>query len=299
MSDEKQRGCPACHNLKSIELGEKNGFRMLGCKNCGSIYSSHLPMGEEAEDYDEYYTEANLQVPAFIAKILDGIIEGFSPYSSTGRLLDVGFGSANLMQVARDKGWQAFGAEVSKPAVEHAKKLGFTDVFHGELSEAKYPDNYFDVITASEIIEHCPQPEILLNEVIRILRPGGLFWATTPSAKGLSYQLTGLDWTTICPPEHLQLFSKKGVRLVLEKAGFSRLDIQTLGFNPLEVVNTYRNRLGKKTEAEKIDFNRVETGYALNESLTKSPSRQKVKNLLNGTLNVLSIGDSLKIKAVK
>jgi SAM-dependent methyltransferase len=298
MADEKQRGCPACQNLKSTELGEKNGFRMLGCKSCGSIYSSHLPIGGEAENYDEYYTEENLRVPPFIHKILEGITDDFAPYRSNGRLLDVGFGSAILMQVARDKGWQTTGAEVSKPAIEHAENLGF-NVFHGELSEAKYPDDHFDVITASEIIEHCPQPEILISEVIRILRPGGLFWATTPSAKGLSYHLTGLDWSIIHPPEHLQLFSKKGVRLILENAGFSHSTIQTFGFNPMEAANTCRRRFGSGDGGEIVDFDRVGTGYALNESLTKDGARQKIKNLLNGALNFLSIGDSLKIKAVK
>lgn len=298
MADKKQRGCPACKDNKSNELGEKNGFQMLRCKGCCSIYSSYLPIGEEAENYDEYYTEANLKVPAFIRKILEGIIEDFSKFSLTGRLLDIGFGSANLMQVAQDKKWQTFGVEVSKPAIEHARKLGF-EVFHGELSEAKYPDDYFDVITASEIIEHCPQPEILLSEVIRILRPGGLFWATTPSAKGLSYKLTGLDWTTICPPEHLQLFSEKGVSEMLKRAGFAQSKIKTYGFNPLEVADTFRNRLKINKKSNTEVFNRVETGYILNESLTKNPARQKIKNLLNESLNFLSVGDSLKIKAVK
>ena len=298
MTDNNRRGCPACHDLKGVELGEKNNFLMLNCKNCRSIYSSHLPTGAESENYDDYYTEENLQVPDFIRKRLGEIIDDFKPYFSGGRLLDIGFGSAILMQVARDKGWQAAGGEGSAPAIEHAEKLGF-EVFHGELSEAKYADDYFDVITASEIIEHCPQPEILLDEVMRILRPGGLFWATTPSAKSLSYHLTGLEWTTICPPEHLQLFSKKGIRLMLGKAGFSSFTIQTFGFNPLEVTDTFRRRLGKNNGAKEAGFNRVATSYELNESLTKNPARQKIKNLLNGTLNFFSVGDSLKIKAVK
>ena len=284
MADKNQRDCPACHGSKSAELGEKNNFLMLNCKNCRSIYSSYLPIGEETENYDDYYTEENLQVPAFIRKILGEIIEGFSPYNTSGKMLDIGFGSAILMQVARDKGWHPLGVEVSAPAIRHAEKLGF-EVFHGELSEAKYADDYFDVITASEIIEHCPEPEILLNEVMRILRPGGLFWATTPSAKSLSYHLTGLEWTTICPPEHLQLFSKKGIRLMLEKAGFSSFNIQTFGFNPLEVADTFRRRLGKNDEKKEAGFNRVATSYELNESLTKNPARQKIKNLLNRTLN--------------
>lgn len=298
MIKEKHRPCPACHKSQAKRLGEKNGFLMYVCQNCRSIYSSNLPAFEESENYDEYYTKGNLKVPEFILKRLDEIIEDFRPYFTSGRLLDIGFGAATLLQVAAGKGWQTFGAEVSKPAIEHARRLGF-EVFHGELQQANYPENHFDVITASEIIEHCPQPEILLDEVFRILRPGGLFWATTPSAKGLSYQLTGLDWTTISPPEHLQLFSKKGVCRMLKKSGFSHFNVQTFGFNPLEVINTYNNRLNKGSGKRTNSFDRVETSYSLNESLTKSPVRKKVKSVLNGTLNFLSLGDSLKIKAIK
>lgn len=295
---KKERSCPACHNSDNKTLGSKNGFLLLSCRGCRSLYSSDLPVGVETEDYDEYYTEKNLQVPEFIYKRLDQIIGGFRPFFTNGRLLDIGFGAATLMEVAEKKGWEVYGIEVSKPAVDHAEKLGFT-VFHGELQDAEFPDDYFDVVTASEIIEHCPQPEILLNEVFRILRPGGLFWATTPSARGLSYQLTGLDWTTICPPEHLQLFSKKGVGLMLDEAGFSAFEIQTLGFNPFEIIDTYRKRLKRKGAEEEVSFNRVETAYDLNEQLTRDPIRQKIKNLLNGTLNIFGVGDSIKIKAVK
>lgn len=297
MNDKKRRTCPACHYPQNARLGEKNGFYMLVCKNCHSIYSSYLPKGVEAEDYDAYYTEENLKIPPFILERLNDIIQSFKPYFQNGRLLDVGFGAGSIMEVAQDIGWQVKGVEVSRPAIEHARRLGF-EVFHGELSEAKYPDNSFDVVTASEIIEHCPQPEIMLDEIMRILRPGGLFWATTPSANGLSYQLIGLDWTIICPPEHLQLFSKKGVKIMFNKAGFSQLEIKTFGFNPLEVTDNFRRRL-QKTDSKKEEFNRVCTGYALNESLTKSPVRKTIKNLLNGTLDFLSVGDSLKIRAVK
>ena len=86
---------------------------------------------------------------------------------------------------------------------------------------------------------------------------------------------------------------------MLKKAGFSHSKIQTFGFNPMETANTFRRRFSRKNGDEKADFDRVGTGYTLNESLTKNSARQKIKNLLNGTLNVLSVGDSLKIKAVK
>ena len=291
MTNAEHRNCPSCESGKANIAGEKHGFQIVVCSDCRTIFTERLPVFAEAENYDEYYTEANLQVPEVISKRVGEIIDGFAPYRQTNRLLDVGFGAGTILQIAQEKSWDAFGVEVSKPAVEQAEKSGFS-VFHGELGAANYPDHYFDVITASEIVEHLPEPQKLFNEVARILRPGGLFWATTPSAHSLSYRLMGVKWSVVCPPEHIQLFSQKGITKMLKNAGFSQIKLQTHGINPMEIAKYYRPQ---DDRGEKFDH--VETGYKLNESLTKSPTRQKVKDLLNGTLNVLKAGDCLKIFA--
>lgn len=295
MNQDNQRPCPACKNSKGKKIGIKNSFEMVVCLNCQTIYTAHLPSLTESENYDEYYSELNLSVPEFVTKRIEETVEDFSKFRQTNRLLDIGFGSGIILQVASKQDWDTFGTEVSKPAINQAKQLGF-EVFHGELVEAEYPDNYFDVVAASEILEHLHEPQTLLNEVARILRPGGLFWATTPFAKGLSYRLIGTEWSVISPPEHVQLFSKKGMYEMLSKSGFSSVELKTYGFNPMEVMNTYKSKFSRKRNVD-TEFNRVETGYQLNESLTKSPARQKVKDALNGTLNRFRIGDSLKIFA--
>jgi len=143
------------------------------------------------------------------------------------------------------------------------------------------------VVTASEIIEHCPDPQILLTEVYRILRPGGLFWGTTPAANGLSFRLLGLKWSVMAPPEHLQLFSSKGMKRLLKETGFSRFNIAMHGFNPSELFTP-------KTGDE-----RVAAGYQLNEQLTSTPGRTRIKSAINFGLNITRLGDSLKIRAVK
>jgi hypothetical protein len=104
----------------------------------------------------------------------------------------------------------------------------------------------------------------------------------------------GVEWSTVFPPEHIQLFSKKGMRKMLEKAGFSNIELHTHGTNPMEIINYFR--------APKIEggqFNRVETGYELNENLESSWHKKKIKNFLNGALDVMQMGDSLKIYAQK
>jgi SAM-dependent methyltransferase len=251
-----------------------------------------VPAAGQSEDYDAYYSESNLSVPEFIRARLREIIDGFGPYRRSNRLLDIGFGAGTMLETAREMKWDVAGLEVSKPAVDYARKQGF-EVFRGSLSEANYPDGHFDVVTSSEILEHLPDPNGDLREIARILRPGGLLWATTPSATGLSFRLMKLNWTVLSPPEHIQLYSKNGVRLMLRKAGFAAVRLRTAGLNPMEIVNHFRN--GNKPAA--TGFDRVEAAYQLNESLTRSPARKLLKKGLNASLNIFGLGDSLKIYA--
>ncbi|MGB7067964.1 MAG: class I SAM-dependent methyltransferase [Pyrinomonadaceae bacterium] len=290
---QRRTACPACHFFDSISAGTKNGFDILVCRKCRSIYTGHLPLLHEAENYDEYYNEANLTVPAFVLERVREIINGFSDFRQSNRLLDIGFGAGTILEIASEIGWQPFGLEVSKPAIEQARTKGF-QVFHGSLSEAAYPDSYFDVVTASEILEHLPDPEKDLREIARILRPGGLLWATTPSACSASFRVLGLDWSILCPPEHIQLYSKTGASLMLKKAGFSKTMFKTYGLNPAEIVNHF----GRRSCNGKV-FDRVGTGYALNETMTKGPFRKRIKGILNLGLDITGLGDSLKIFAQK
>lgn len=293
MSDKKREKCPACRSSNRVLEGLKNSFEIFDCADCRTVYTGSLPQDSEKEDYDSYYSEANLSTPDFLVARLIEIIGEFRKYRKEGRLLDIGFGAGTLLEVAQNEGWQVFGLEVSKPAVEQARSKGF-EVFHGSLSEANYPQNHFDVITASEILEHLESPIEELREIFRILRPGGLLWATTPSSVGISRKAMGLHWSMVAPPEHTQLYSKLGMRIMLRDAGFRNSIIKTHGTNPFEILGHFR-----PTKAEESGFDRVKTAYALNEELTKTPVRKIVKKLINQSLNLTGLGDSLKIYAIK
>lgn len=288
--------CAACGSARSAERGQKNGFHIMACQSCGTLYTTPATTTSSAHDYDNYYDKENLSVPDFINKRLDEIVAAFSSYRKTGRLLDVGFGAGSLIEAAARGGWTASGVEVSQPAVEHVKSLGF-NVFCGELTEARYPDDHFDVVTASEVLEHVPEPRALVAEMARIVRPGGLLWATTPHGRGVSSKALGLKWSVVSPPEHLQLFSRRSIKEMLAEAGFRRVRIFTHGINPSEILSALRGNSVDVSGAE--GSHRVETGYRLNEFMSQSPARQFMKNVLNGMLNISRLGDSLKIWAEK
>jgi len=292
--------CPGCGNIKPRFCGRKNEFEVFLCQNCQTLFT----LGESAAakfDYNGYYNEKNLSVPLFIEGRLKQIIDSFASYRRNNRLLDVGCGAGSRIVAAVQADWQAEGVEVSNPAFDFLRQKDF-QMFHGELAAARFPENSFDVVTASELLEHLPEPLGLLEEIRRILRPGGLFWATTPHGKGVSARLLGVDWTAVSPPEHLHLFSVKGIKILLEKAGFNQVEIYTHGTNPFEIANALRGKLSPYKDLEingEREFNRIETSYNLNEALSSSKPRQMVKNLLNRALNVTSLGDGLKIWAVK
>lgn len=316
----RARRCPACADAVGEGRGQKNGFELDSCRSCGTLYARRAG----SLDYDCYYHDDNLSVPEFVDRWFDETFATFEPYRKTNRLLDVGCGAGSLLHAARRAGWDAEGVEVSRPAAEHVRAQGF-EVFCGELKEARYPEGRFDVVTASEILEHLDDPQSLLEEAARVLRPGGLFWATTPHGRGLSARVLGLKWSTVSPPEHLQLFSLAGVRRMLKRAGFRRAGVTSRGVNPFEIWHALRrpsngatsnttNAAGATSEAgggtvesapaqqtasAGEGFQRVATGYRLNEALLKNSATRAVKAAVNAALGATRLGDSIKIRAEK
>jgi len=314
-SGEGRRSCPGCGSGEAAPRGRKGGFELLGCRACRTLYVAALPAAEAAEDYEGYYDEGNLAVPDFIDRRLDEIVGGFEPYRRTGRLLDVGCGAGTFLRAAARAGWEAVGVEVSATAAEHNRAAGF-EVFNGFLEDARYPEGHFDVVVASEVLEHVPDPGEMLREILRVLRPGGLLWATTPNGRGLSARALGLGWSAVCPPEHLHLFSRRAAARLLSETGFGRVRVVTEGANPVELLRSLRRgeaqppahgahgergahgaHGGEAPPHTSAGDERVQTGYELNAFLSESRPRRLVKDAVNGLLRLSRLGDSLKIRA--
>jgi SAM-dependent methyltransferase len=297
-AEKNTRACVACGSSSAQNLGVKNELEIVCCRGCGTIYTPYSPWYSSQYFYLGYYLKPEeVDTPAFVKERLDEITAEFAPNRQTNKLLDNGCGAGGLLEAARKHGWQAQGLDVSSHAAKHVRELGF-EVFEGELSEAAYPSAQFDVVTAAELLEHIFEPAALLREVARILRPGGLFWTTTPHARGISGRMLGLKWRCVWPPEHLQLFSIRGLKALLREAGFRDIHVDTTGGNPVEIWHA----LGRTKSAPKtVDqhFDRVLTSYQLNESLMKSRSRRALKSTVNSLLNLSRLGDSMKVFAVR
>jgi SAM-dependent methyltransferase len=286
------RPCPACLGRDARGAGTAGGFRIRRCRRCQTLFTDRLPTADEGTDYAAYYHPGNLDVPAFVRERLGGIASSFDDSRRTGRWLDVGCGAGALLAAARDRGWDVTGTEVAEGGARAVRERGF-DVRTGELDQLGLPEGAFDVVSIIEVIEHVPEPRSLLAAASVLLRRGGVLYLTTPNGRGLSARLLGTRWSVVSPPEHLQLFSRAGMRLALAGAGLRIREMRTHAVNPNELLRAVRVRQSGAVGGDE----RVASGYRLNAALSQSRSGAFLKSAANAVLSVTRLGDSLKVVA--
>lgn len=288
------RSCPACGFADSRSLGRKQQFAIQRCLGCSTLFVDQLPAAESALDYEDYYHAGNLTVPGFVDRRLDEIVDGLREFRQRGRWLDIGCGAGALMRAAARAGWSVEGTEMASQPVAMLEREGFA-MHLGDVTELSLDPGAFDVVTLVEVIEHLPDPGLILRRALELLRPGGALFLTTPNACGLSGRLLGLRWSIVSPPEHLQLFSGRGLAASLVRSGFGQSTIRSRGANPYEIVSAVRSR-----EAAPLSgSDRVQAAYKLNAALEGRRGGGYVKAAANAGLNRFGLGDSLACRAVR
>ncbi|WP_157817737.1 class I SAM-dependent methyltransferase [Candidatus Thiodictyon syntrophicum] len=141
-----------------------------------------------------------------------------------GRLLDVGCGDGEALEILRDLGWQVCGVEVDAQAVTAARRRDL-DVKQGTLAAAGFPDETFDAVTSSHVIEHVHDPRAFLAESRRVLRGGGTLVAVTPNARARCHRHHGADWLNLDSPRHLVLFTPQSLAALAASVGFREIRV--------------------------------------------------------------------------
>jgi len=103
-------------------------------------------------------------------------------YSRTPeRIIDLGTADGLMLSKLKDAfpSTECIGIEYSLDLVQCNTDSRIT-VTQGDVNYLSQPDNSFDIVVATAVIEHLPNPKRMLREVERVLRPNGLIILTTP-----------------------------------------------------------------------------------------------------------------------
>jgi SAM-dependent methyltransferase len=204
-------------------FGPDGAFNLVRCQDCGLVYVNPRPSPEEM---NEYYPAAYYENLASIGMNMRRWYQGnklrrLQAHRQGGRLLDIGCNDGLFLYLAREAGWQVQGVEVAGPGVTYAREVLKVDVFVGELTEANFPEQYFDVVTFWHVLEHLYDPLRELRETHSILKPDGLLVIEVPNIASLQARLFSANWAALDIPRHLYHFSPDSLQAMLERAGFT------------------------------------------------------------------------------
>ena len=142
-------------------------------------------------------------------------------YLKNGKVLDVGCGSGKRLKYLQDLGWDTTGTDVDKEAVKNEQNKGL-NIETGNLEDLNLPSNYFDAITLNHVLEHIPNPSVLINECYRLLKHGGKIIIVVPNNLSWGHKLYKENWRGIEPPRHLWVFNRNLLLSLLEKNNINK-----------------------------------------------------------------------------
>ncbi|MGD9002397.1 MAG: class I SAM-dependent methyltransferase [Anaerolineae bacterium] len=204
---------------------------IVQCRRCGLVYTDPRPDGDDIRE-----TYQAVQDPLYVEE-REGRVLTFQHHlkplekltgAPVGRpLLDVGAYTGVFVEIAAQHGWDAWGLEPSRWAVERATARGLK-VVQGTLEAADLPEAHFHVVTMWDVIEHLSDPHAALQRVHRLLNPDGLLVVHTIDIESLFARLMGPRWPWLMEM-HLYYFSRLTLPAMLEKCGFRVLAAKPQG----------------------------------------------------------------------
>lgn len=220
--------CNLCGGTRWQTLEEMGGTRIVRC-SCGLVFlwpqppRSLLKQAYDAAYYRPWEDQAHLREIIWRQRM-----DRVATLGPPGRLLDVGCGTGIFLRLAKRHGWEVAGTEISHAGAEAAKAEEAT-VREGEIWEAEFPAASFDLVTCWHVIEHVSDPRRFLEEIYRILRPGGWLVLATPNLHDYVFRAAytaarGRPPRFYEPNErevHLFVFSAETLQRLVASVGFT------------------------------------------------------------------------------
>ena len=162
-----------------------------------------------------------------------------------GKILDAGCGSGYFCKLFKNMEFEVCGIDISENAIKKAKSLYPEIEFKISVLDDRipYPDNSFEIVWSSEVIEHIFCVYEYLTEINRVLKTKGYYILTTPYhglIKNMLIVLFGFD-KHFCNIEggHIRFFTNKYLYRLLYRFGFEVIESIYIGRIPPIAKSVY------------------------------------------------------------
>jgi SAM-dependent methyltransferase len=216
--------CPWCDS-PDIRQGSKihdyfltrEEFSLFSCNSCGLVFTNPRPKLENLGLYyqsDKYYSHTSSQggiIPFIYRKVKEINLKTKFKQVTTGsvinKVLDIGCGTGDFLNVCKKSGKEIHGIEPDSKARNLAKEILKVEILHPDQSE-KIPDESFDLITMWHVLEHVPDLKKQISELSRIIKKGGKVVIALPVYESYDAEVYKEKWAAWDVPRHLYHFNK-------------------------------------------------------------------------------------------
>lgn len=197
---------------------------ILLLKVCLCYYLKKSITYMESVRYDQIYKhEADYWWFRGRRKLLKEIFKSIPPKKTPLKILDTGCCTGYNLHLLSEFG-EIYGVDTEKKAVEYCKMRGFKKVFLLKNGlKLPFKNNYFDVVTCLDVLEHIKEDEDYLKELHRVLAPGGKLVLFTPAISLLWSQLDVIS-------HHIRRYNKLMLSRKARKAKFVIKDIKYFNY---------------------------------------------------------------------
>jgi SAM-dependent methyltransferase len=228
------------HTAREMMFGTRDEFKYIECAKCGCLFIKDIP-----EDLSQYYTSGyysmNLkridllkfyfgalilrfclpfsQLRAILSRLYNiSKFEWLLDYSfkKNLRILDVGCGVGKLLLILRHLGFSQLTG-VDPFITQDTFYRNGVSILKKELVDLK---GQFDFIMLHHSFEHLPDPFSALQELNRLLCPGGIVLIRMPVSQTYAWKRYGTKWAQMDAPRHLFLYSVESFKILADKTGF-------------------------------------------------------------------------------
>jgi len=245
--------CPNCNsnnqklNLTAVDhLVTGDSFQIYACLDCKIKHTYPRPNSEKLAQYyqsSEYYSHMD-ESKTFFSRVY-GMVRNIAlvmkrkqiqkiTNSRSGKILDIGCGTGEFLNVMQISDWEVKGIDAS----ETARKIAF-DKYNlsvdGIEAISALESDYYDIITMWHSLEHVPDPSLYLKNIKRALKQQGLLLIALPNNESYDADHYQEAWAAYDVPRHLYHFSSASITNLLGLFDFQLRSRKGMPFDPFYV----------------------------------------------------------------
>jgi SAM-dependent methyltransferase len=155
-----------------------------------------------------------------------------------GQLMDFGSGAGHFATAQAKAGWTVVALDPYSPT-----STSSDFVFDQDRITLNFPDQSFDAVTLWYVIEHLSNPRAVVEELHRIMKPGGILVLAQQDFASLQAKLFGPRWLFLDPPRHLWQFTIRSLSEMVHQTGYEVVRVQhsSIEMGPFTILQSMLN----------------------------------------------------------